>query len=129
MAMQTLDEVRTQFDEITSIMDGVTERLGSELQASQAALHETRSALEASRAGVREIQAALREGRAEMSHLQSQLTASVEQRTGLQAQVDQLVGRLLALEAERAAIYDSKSWRITAPLRAVWSMVMSRNRS
>ena len=57
------------------------------------------------------------------------------ERDALQEQVAHLEGRIANLENERASLtgqleemYASKSWRITAPFRAVWGIVLTRRR-
>jgi len=160
-AMDALDEVRTQFDEVTSIVNDVAKGLEakrladvhrleehlsnvtSALKSAQLELETTHADLRATRSGLHAVEAELRGDRAAMVDLQQQLAASVAHsgrletdRDALRSHAENLRDQVSGLEAERArlgelvaALYDSKSWRITAPLRAMWSIVTPRGRS
>jgi hypothetical protein len=82
-----------------------------------------------------ELEAQIRQTRKELAGLERQNAEIVEHRESLEAQVIHLDRCLIHLEAERKrlvqqveALYASKSWRVTAPLRALWGIVPSKRR-
>jgi hypothetical protein len=150
-AVRTLDDVRMHFDQTTSIVSAVADGLEaqrsadvsflenqlaaaeSQLHAIEACLVDTRSATDVLRGQLAESLAQRDRAEAQRIAQDAEKSELLRQRDGLQGRVDHLQDRALELEIERArlaaqvvALYESKSWRITAPLRAVWGMLTSR---
>ena len=82
-----------------------------------------------------ELEAQILQARKERVSLEHQKAQTLLQRENLQARLNQLDRQLLDLEAERTRLaqqvedlYGSKSWRVTAPLRALWEIVPSKRR-
>jgi hypothetical protein len=59
--------------------------------------------------------------RMQVHHTWRNLVAEREARMRLDAEVSALRSRVNQLAQERESIYNSKSWRLTAPLRSVWN--------
>ena len=127
---QALDEVRRELDQVTADVDGVAEWLEArriaDVRRLERLLAESRSELQA-------VEARLRARDTELAQSQAGLHTVETERDAFQARVGDLEGRLVDLANEQARlagqveeIYASKSWLITAPLRAAWGIVLSR---
>jgi hypothetical protein len=152
-AMAELDDVRLEFGGLALIVDGVAggledrqEREIGDLKTQRvdlsAAAEDLRKQLDDANARLDqagmdrgELEAQLRQTHAERASLQRQNAEIVQYRESLQAQVMHLHRCLHDLEAERKRLVDqveelyaSKSWRVTAPLRAVWEILPPKRR-
>lgn len=114
-ATQLLDDVRAEFDDVTSLVNSIAEHLT------------------AARGGLLESRVSARQLEDRLADFEKRLEANQRDRVALEAELgvlrqqrDELGRRFRDSETERirmsgyiAALLDSRSWRLTAPLRAV----------
>jgi hypothetical protein len=118
-AFADLDAVRVEFDRATSALGGVSERIRGSLEAQVGSLQSQVERLEREHRSLREQAAGLEATRIS---LQERL-ASIEQHSeALQRHLQALEQDRRFLEQDAKALRESASWRITAPLRAVYRL-------
>jgi hypothetical protein len=99
------DEQITSLSQVVAQRDAEASELGAKLEAQRAEAGELSRELEAQRAGAGELSRELEAQRAGARELSRELEAQQ--------------ARARSLEGQLSAVYTSRSWRITAPLRAI----------
>lgn len=136
-AMAELDAIRIEFGGLARVVDGVAAgldaRTRTEVTSLERQLMEARAELTSLQATILELRRQLSDANALLGQAVTDRAASEQDRERLRTRLGDSDRQMFALEAERGRltrqieeIYTSKSWRVTAPLRALWGAILPR---